>query len=260
MIEKRTIQRRSPIGFMLIELLIVVGIITLLVSIMLPSFAKAKSLTRRTICAANLRYFYQAFEMYLNDNDDEYFPFMEMRPGGKLWYWGFEPAGGGYAEGDRPIDAKRAKLYPYFAHTGSEQICPEAPRISQHFKPKFRVAGYGYAINHCMLSDMGDKRSYSQLTRPRETIAWADSMQITTWPPASPSNPLLEDWYYLINRLSHSATFHFRHGKTCNAAFADGSVSQLFPFWLDPLCDGRVGRPEPPVPGKMVSFLLRIDK
>ena len=60
-------------GFTLIELLVVVAIIALLVSILLPALGKAKELTRRVACSANLRSIGQSFAMYRMSNN-EVFP------------------------------------------------------------------------------------------------------------------------------------------------------------------------------------------
>jgi len=57
-------------GFTLIELLVVVAIIGLLISILLPSLARAKEQARIAKCLANLRTITQAGATYVNDQDD----------------------------------------------------------------------------------------------------------------------------------------------------------------------------------------------
>ena len=60
-------RRRSTHGFTLIELLVVVSIIALLVSILLPSLARARELAKRAVCSANLRSLGTASHMYATE-------------------------------------------------------------------------------------------------------------------------------------------------------------------------------------------------
>lgn len=59
-------------GFTLIELLVVVAIIALLIAILLPSLGKARELSNRSVCAANLKGIVQSMNVYGNDNQDAY--------------------------------------------------------------------------------------------------------------------------------------------------------------------------------------------
>lgn len=59
-------------GLSLLELLVVIATITTLMTMMLPSFGKAKELTRRLVCATNLRQLGVGLKMYANQNDGWY--------------------------------------------------------------------------------------------------------------------------------------------------------------------------------------------
>ena len=259
-VEDRVVRKRKSRAFTLIELLVVISVISLLVSILLPSLYRVRTLARRSLCASNARSMNMALILYMEMNRGQFFPFLEQKDDGKLWYWGFEK--GNEPEGSRPIDTTRARLAPYISPDGQTMICPSLPSDYPHFKPKFLLPGYGYALNRMMLSGLPQAgNSWAEVLRPSETITWADSVQINTWtPPASSSRPMIEEWYYLDNRNASPATFHFRHLKKCNVAFADGSARSLQPYWLDNRCDGLVGRLEPAVAPSGVSDLLRLKK
>jgi competence protein ComGC len=64
----RSRKRPSRCGaFTLVELLVVVGIIALLVTILMPSLARAKELARRAVCATNLNVLGKGWYMYWQD-------------------------------------------------------------------------------------------------------------------------------------------------------------------------------------------------
>ena len=74
--------KRRTIGFTLIELLVVVAIISLLVSILLPSLARAKDLARASICASNLRHIGLGLLLFSEENEGEA---PDMIAGGGGW-------------------------------------------------------------------------------------------------------------------------------------------------------------------------------
>jgi len=68
--QKTVFRKSGRKGFTLIELLVVVAIIALLISILLPSLARARELAKRSVCAANLKGIGNGLVIYANSNAD----------------------------------------------------------------------------------------------------------------------------------------------------------------------------------------------
>ncbi len=82
---------RNKKAFTLIELLVVIAIIALLISILLPSLSRARELSKRTVCSANLRGIGQAMYIYAQD-DPQVFPTIGPRTAtGNIRVFGQQP-------------------------------------------------------------------------------------------------------------------------------------------------------------------------
>ncbi len=227
----------------------VMAAIAILLSLLLPALAKSADVGKRAVCVSNLKNLHAAYVMYLGDHDGEFFPWVEKAEDGKmLYYYGLSSPG---AEGSRGIDISKAKLAPYLGGGGVVEVCPAMRYKAATSKQKYAIPSYGYGLNIYLLSSfqkgagVGVTR-YSAITKPSETIVWADAAQINQFqPPASPSNPMLEEWSYLDSSLPNTYHYHFRHNGRVNVILADGSVKSMPPNRLDSRCDGQVGALEP---------------
>jgi len=65
---------RLKVGFTLVELLVVIGIIVLLMTIIVPVLRKARALAGEKVCASNLRQLNFALMMYAGDDDFSRYP------------------------------------------------------------------------------------------------------------------------------------------------------------------------------------------
>jgi prepilin-type processing-associated H-X9-DG protein len=111
------------------------------------------------------------------------------------------------------------------------RLCPSPAWISPQFKRKGTNVIFSYGGNSFLLA--GQNRhplSANLITRPADTALFADSAQVNTFQaPASPSNPMFEEWYYLdletnYANFNNQPNGHFRHAQRAGVTFADGHV------------------------------------
>ena len=210
-------------AFTLLELLVVIALIAILASLLLPALSRSKDAVRRIKCVSNLHQFGLAAQMYWDENGSACFRYGGVATnGGQLYWFGWIGVG---AEGTRPFDATPAALYPYLQGRGVE-LCPSLNYALGRFKLKASGAAYGYGYNlHLSVPATHTPLKISGVQRPLEIVLFADSAQVNTFqPPASRSNPMLEEFYY-VSTNRNEATAHFRHTQRALAVFGDGHVA-----------------------------------
>ena len=210
-------------GFTMIELLVVIALVTILAGLVLPALARSKASAQRIKCVSNLRQLGLATQLYWDDNGGNCFSYGGWATnGGQLYWFGWIGSG---AEGQRSFDARQGDLYPYLQGRGVE-LCPAFNYASSEVKLKATDAAYGYGYN-LALSAMPRQPpvNISRIREPALLALMGDAAQINTWQaPASPSNPMLEEWYY-IDSSTNQPNGHFRHQQRANVVFCDGHTA-----------------------------------
>lgn len=215
-------------GFTLIELLVVITITAILIGLLLPVVARVKVASAEAISARSLSQLIVAGRLYLNDHDNTFWAYVQPVSGGKQWWFGFETSASlGMPEGKRTCDYAQGPLGPYSTTSGDVKTDPALLQYSPRLKPKYQNGNYGYGYNTMLADGPNGPRNVLQVARPGEMIVFATCAQVNTFEaPASPSNPMIEE-FYLINSSANEPTVHFRHGGNAMAAFLDGSVRYL---------------------------------
>lgn len=148
-------KQRRLLGFTLVELMVVIGIIILIAALLFPVFSTAMDKVRQTKCLSSQRQIGQAMSMYANDNDEALPPFGDQTPNAN-YYWD-------------------TCLRPYIK-SGELVYCPKGPKTSPSIG-----ANYGQIFKYASaLSSNGSWYTnlptyMSNINDPTRRILCADS-------------------------------------------------------------------------------------
>jgi prepilin-type N-terminal cleavage/methylation domain-containing protein/prepilin-type processing-associated H-X9-DG protein len=181
-------RRKASGAFTLIELLVVVAIISLLVSILLPSLNRAKELARAVLCQNNLKQTGSAVAFYMTDSNDTY-PFS------------YDYTGNGWNQGDKygwccHPDPDKSPLSGYLGYEGMSQaqfLAPDAKTVyncptnensqAQDYLANVAVMAWEYYGDSGSIYGSTDKEYYgtsktsADISHPHKIITIAERKQ-----------------------------------------------------------------------------------
>ncbi len=223
--------RRTLLGFTLVELLVVISVVAILATLSIGALSKIRKSTSLAVSANNIRQLSAGGVAYLADHNNTFWKYYERvnRPNerGINWWFGFEDnSSKSKPEGEREFDASKGPLAEYLP----KSITPD-PSLSMSgnaFKPKYKRgyigAGYNTVLGGGWIG-RNPLQNRLQLSNPSKVVVFFTSAQVNTFQrPASPSNPMLEEFYGIDEK---EITAHFRHGGKAMVAFATGNVGFL---------------------------------
>lgn len=204
-------------AFTLVEILVVTTIIALLISILMPSLARARHQVRETVCGNNLKQLHGGITYYLHDHDDVLPPF---RTFGKPITAAPDANNKGWAEViDKYIPTECVRIENGVSVYGDVHHCPEKLSNDREGDPTAPITG-SYGINAYLSSFVSWKLNkpvavfkwvkLSRIKRPAEMVLVTESCRMVTLPALPPGTHML---------VRRHREFNF-----ANVAWLDGHV------------------------------------
>jgi len=231
------IPRRN--AFTLVELLVVISAIALLLALLMPALAAARSQAHGLACRSHLRQLVLANLGYATENSDFYVPAardMWDNSGKHRWH-------GARTRQGEPFDPLKGPLVGYLAD-GQIKECPARVNFvkSDDWSVSFErgCGGYGYNMGYLgsRLWDAGltgpqaFQQAYARTTRTAEVASPGRTLMFADTAMANDGASLIEYSFaeppfavfagQVMTDLRMSPSLHFRHGDAANVGWADG--------------------------------------
>ena len=225
----------SKKAFTLVELLVVITTIALLMSILMPALAAARTQGKAVVCKSNIRQLVLANIGYASENDGSYAPAAIDIIGGNKHRWH-----GMRDDINSPFDSAKGPLAGYLAD-GRVKRCPEKVNF-RHGDPwdwdfEDGCGGYGYNMTYIgsrVWERYEDEKCKvttkdSEVRRPSQTLMFADTAmaKLDNGRPYYLEYSFAEPPFTVFNSkpimsFYMSPSIHFRHKARANIGWADG--------------------------------------
>ena len=252
----------TQVGFTLVELLVVIGIIAILIALLLPALQKARKSAQTVVCASQLRQVVTATLFYTNENrnclpwvmiDNSYanrwYKPDEVnattgRPN-KPWrswlqqYTGWKPqlridSSGRYTYLGQSAKILRCPSDPTPIMTSQDD--PEATRIDA---PSYTTNVYAFGIRAPNAAQLAWQTSFLindrniRITKLKRRMLFADGWDAQETPAGGVNNVVVNprggtiSWGYYTGVKTALGAIKLRHSKAANVAFTDGHVERV---------------------------------
>lgn len=206
-------------GFTLIELLVVMSIISLLMSILLPSLTQAREQAKRVVCLSNMRNMTLAWYLYALENDDRICSAdTDWNDPGNNWVADGPDIPGNTVGGSKTA-IKNGVLWPFNGEALGLYKCKSDPsELLRSFAISRTMNG---KTCNCEHDNIKPFRVLSQISRPANKMVFVDASSRTRWIEGS-FCPIVDiearppEWF-----LKNSRNISARHSNGCNVSFAD---------------------------------------